>query len=95
MSPIVRTIENTQAQRTGQANRNSHGAGLKGCLSISRELSCVSIYSQNKTAGRYPYAPSHFRSFGLAVVGRAQEKAPVLDAGTTASHDMTQASQCL
>ena len=51
--------------------------------------------SQGTTVGRYPCALPHFRSFASVAVGNAQEKAPVFDAGTTASHDMTQASQCL
>ena len=42
-------------------------------------------------AGRYPYAPAHIRGCDLVAVGLAQEKAPAIDAGTIASHDVTHA----
>ena len=42
-----------------------------------------------KAVGRYPYALVHVQSFS-AEVGDAQEKVPVFDAGTSASHDVPQ-----
>jgi len=44
-----------------------------------------------KKAGRYPYAPDPYSRLRRADVGFALEKVPVFDAGTTASHDETQA----
>jgi len=43
-----------------------------------------------KWVGRYPYAPSHVHGSDLPSVTSAQKKVPVFDAGTNASHDVTQ-----
>ncbi len=44
-----------------------------------------------KEEGRYPYRPrTHVQGFTLQTVGSAQKKVPVSDAGTSASHDVTQ-----